>query len=105
MGRLSQRWIWGPSTTSASVGTGPATKSLSATAESTIPQSHSASSRAAAILGPLVWALTVDTLEASFGTAIAYRAAVMTVALMFVVAALILRGVPDRSRDARAVAA
>ena len=54
------------------------------------------SSRAAAIAGPLVWGLTVDGLEPSFGTSIAYRAAVMTVALMFVIAALILRGVPDR---------
>jgi len=41
--------------------------------------------------------MTVDGLEPSFGTSIAYRAAVMTVALMFVIAALILRGVPDRS--------
>ncbi|HEY9227323.1 MAG TPA: MFS transporter [Gemmatimonadaceae bacterium] len=54
------------------------------------------SSRAAAILGPLVWAFTVDGLEASLGTAIAYRVAVMTVAAMFVVAAFILRGVPER---------
>jgi len=44
-----------------------------------------------------VWALTVDTLEASLGTAIAYRAAVMTVAAMFVISAIILRKVPDRS--------
>src|SRR5206468_5101023 len=57
------------------------------------------SSRAAAILGPLIWGLTVDGLESGFGTAVAYRAAVMTVALMFVVAAYILRGVPDRSRQ------
>jgi len=55
------------------------------------------SSRAAAIIGPLIWGLTVDGLESSFGTAIAYRAAVMTVALMFVIAAFVLRGVPDRS--------
>ena len=55
------------------------------------------SSRAAAIAGPLIWGLTVDGLESEFGTAIAYRAAVMTVAAMFVIAALILRGVPDRS--------
>jgi UMF1 family MFS transporter len=55
------------------------------------------SSRAAAVLGPLVWALTVDTLEASFGTAIAYRAAVMTVAAMFIISAIILRKVPDRT--------
>jgi UMF1 family MFS transporter len=59
------------------------------------------SSRAAAVLGPLVWALTVDGLESRLGTAIAYRAAVMTVALMFVVAAWILRGVPDRAPTAR----
>jgi MFS transporter, UMF1 family len=58
------------------------------------------SSRAAAILGPLVWGVTVDGLESTFGTAIAYRAAVMTVAAMFVVAAIILRGVPDRSARA-----
>lgn len=54
------------------------------------------SSRAAAILGPLVWGITVDSLESSLGTAVAYRVAVMTVAAMFVAAALILRGVPDR---------
>jgi UMF1 family MFS transporter len=54
------------------------------------------SSRAAAIAGPLIWGVTVDSLESRLGTAIAYRAAVMTVALMFVVAVLILRGVPDR---------
>jgi UMF1 family MFS transporter len=54
------------------------------------------SSRAAAILGPLVWGVTVDSLEATMGTAIAYRVAVMTVAAMFIIAAFILRGVPDR---------
>jgi len=58
------------------------------------------SSRAAAVLGPLIWGLTVDGLESSLGTAIAYRAAVMTVALMFVVAVFILRGVPDTSSRA-----
>lgn len=55
------------------------------------------SSRAAAIAGPLIWGITVDGLTSSFGKAVAYRAAVMTVALMFVIAAVILRGVPDRS--------
>jgi UMF1 family MFS transporter len=55
------------------------------------------SSRAAAIAGPLVWGMTVDSLEASLGTAIAYRAAVLTVAAMFVISAMILRGVPDRT--------
>jgi hypothetical protein len=39
----------------------------------------------------------VDGLESRLGTAIAYRAAVMTVATMFVIAAIILRRVPDRS--------
>ena len=57
------------------------------------------SSRAAAIAGPLIWGITVDSLESSFGTAIAYRAAVMTVAAMFVIAAIILRGVPDRTEQ------
>jgi MFS transporter, UMF1 family len=57
------------------------------------------SSRAAAVAGPLIWGLTVDGLEPRMGTAVAYRAAVMTVAAMFVIAAFILRGVPDRSRQ------
>jgi UMF1 family MFS transporter len=60
------------------------------------------SSRAAAILGPLIWGLTVDGLEPRLGTAIAYRAAVLSVALMFVIAALLLRGVPDRAAGAPA---
>jgi UMF1 family MFS transporter len=55
------------------------------------------SSRAAAIAGPIIWGLTVDGLEPSLGTAIAYRSAVATVAVMFVISAVILRGVPDRS--------
>jgi len=55
------------------------------------------SSRAAAIAGPLIWGITVDGLEPRVGTAIAYRAAVVTVAAMFVISAFILRGVPDRS--------
>lgn len=59
------------------------------------------SSRAAAIAGPLVWGITVDSLESSFGTAIAYRAAVMTVALMFLIAAYLLRGVPEGRRPER----
>lgn len=54
------------------------------------------SARAAAIVGPLVWSLTVDGLEGSLGTAIAYRAAVGTVALMFALAWWLLRGVPDQ---------
>ena len=54
------------------------------------------SARAAAVVGPVIWGLTVDSLEPSFGTSIAYRSAVGTVALMFVGAAILLRGVPDR---------
>lgn len=60
------------------------------------------SSRAAAIVGPLIWGLTVDGLEPRLGTAIAYRAAVVTIALMFVLSAIILRGVPDRTAEVRA---
>jgi UMF1 family MFS transporter len=56
------------------------------------------SARAAAIAGPLVWGLTVDGLEPGFGTGLAYRAAVVTVALMFALSLLLLRHVPERSR-------
>jgi len=55
------------------------------------------SARAAAIVGPLIWGLTVDTLEPRLGTAIAYRAAVSSVAVMFVIALILFRGVPDKS--------
>jgi MFS-type transporter involved in bile tolerance (Atg22 family) len=54
------------------------------------------SARAAAVAGPLLWALTVDGLEPVLGTNVAYRAAVGVVALMFLTALLVLRGVPDR---------
>jgi UMF1 family MFS transporter len=61
------------------------------------------SSRAAAILGPLVWSLTVDVLEPTRGTGIAYRAAVLTVAVMFAASLLLLRLVPDKGpRTSRA---
>lgn len=55
------------------------------------------SARVAAMIGPLLWGLTTTSLEGPFGTGIAYRAAVLVVALMFVIALLVLRGVPDRS--------
>ena len=58
------------------------------------------SARAAAVAGPLVWGLTVDGLEPGLGTGIAYRAAVMTVAVMFALSLLLLRYVPGRSRVA-----
>lgn len=54
------------------------------------------SARVAAIAGPFVWGFTVDGLQPSIGTNLAYRAAVIMVVLMFLVAQWILRGVPDR---------
>jgi UMF1 family MFS transporter len=57
------------------------------------------SSRAAAFAGPFVWAITVDVLEPTRGTGFAYRAAVMTVAVMFAASLLLLRRVPDMSRN------
>jgi UMF1 family MFS transporter len=53
------------------------------------------SARAAAVVGPLLWGITVDTLERPLGTAIAYRAAVGLVAMMFAGAVWLLHGVPD----------
>jgi UMF1 family MFS transporter len=55
------------------------------------------SSRAAAIAGPLVWAASVDGLEPRIGTGLAYRAAVLTVAVMFALSLVLLRRVPERS--------
>jgi UMF1 family MFS transporter len=55
------------------------------------------SSRAAAVAGPLIWGLTVDGLEPGSGTGFAYRAAVLTVVLMFAASLLLLRRVPDRA--------
>ena len=54
------------------------------------------SARAAAITGPLIWSVTVDGLESHVGTFIAYRAAVLTVAIMFAIAWIVLQRVPDR---------
>ncbi len=62
------------------------------------------SSRAAAVVGPFVWAFAVDGLKSSMGTGFAYRAGVATVAIGMILALLMLRGVPnnftrsDRSR-------
>jgi UMF1 family MFS transporter len=53
------------------------------------------SSRAAAIVGPFIWAFAVDGLTPSMGTGFAYRAGVVTVAIGMLLALLILRGVPD----------
>jgi MFS transporter, UMF1 family len=58
------------------------------------------SARVAAIAGPFLWGYTVKWSEPSFGTAAAYRLAVLTVGVMFVIAIFILRGVPDRREAA-----
>jgi UMF1 family MFS transporter len=54
------------------------------------------SARAAAILGPLIWAAIVDGLAAPLGKTVAYRLAVASLALLMAVAFWLLRGVPDR---------
>jgi UMF1 family MFS transporter len=60
------------------------------------------SSRAAAVVGPFIWALAVDGLTPSMGIGFAYRAGVMTVAIGMALALWMLRGVPDKfSRVAR----
>lgn len=56
------------------------------------------SSRAAAVAGPFVWGITVDTLEPTQGTGLAYRAAVVTVAVMFAASLVLLFRIPDRIR-------
>lgn len=53
------------------------------------------SSRAAAVVGPFVWAFAVDGLTPSMGIGFAYRAGVMTVAIGMSLALWMLRGVPD----------
>jgi MFS transporter, UMF1 family len=56
------------------------------------------SARAAAIIGPMIWAFTVDGLLPTFGKGIAYRAGVATVAIAMCIALLIMHGVPDNFR-------
>jgi UMF1 family MFS transporter len=55
----------------------------------------SLSARAAAIVGPLVWAAIVDGLSRPLGTRVAYRIAVGSLALFMLVALGLLRGVPE----------
>ena len=57
------------------------------------------SSRAAAVAGPFIWGLTVDVLEPRQGTGLAYRAAVITVAVMFAASLVLMRRVPERIRQ------
>lgn len=54
------------------------------------------SSRAAAVVGPFIWALAVDGLTPSRGIGFAYRAGVVTVAIGMALALWMLRGVPDK---------
>jgi UMF1 family MFS transporter len=54
------------------------------------------SARVAAIAGPFLWGYTIKALEPNVGTPTAYRAAVVTVDVMFIIAIFILRGVPDK---------
>jgi UMF1 family MFS transporter len=54
------------------------------------------SSRAGSFLGPVVWAATVDGLEPGWGTLVAYRAAILTVAAFFLASLVVLRGVPGK---------
>ncbi|MGI8402551.1 MAG: MFS transporter [Gemmatimonadaceae bacterium] len=53
------------------------------------------SSRAAAVVGPFIWAFAVDGLTSSMGVGFAYRAGVGTVAIGMSLALLMLHGVPD----------
>lgn len=53
------------------------------------------SSRAAAVVGPFVWAFAVDGLTPSLGVGTAYRMGVGTVAVGMLLAWWVLRGVPD----------
>lgn len=56
----------------------------------------SLSARAAAIVGPLVWAFVVDWAFRPLGTQVAYRVAVASLALFMAAALWLLKGVPDR---------
>lgn len=59
------------------------------------------SSRAAAVVGPFIWALAVDGLTPSMGLGFAYRAGVVTVAIGMALALWMLRSVPDNSARVR----
>jgi UMF1 family MFS transporter len=56
------------------------------------------SSRAAAIAGPLIFAVTVDSLLPGAGAHAAYRAGVATIAVAMLIALLMLQKVPDKRR-------
>jgi UMF1 family MFS transporter len=54
------------------------------------------SARVAAIAGPFLWGFTIKLMSPSVGTPMAYRAAVLTVDVMFVLALFVLRRVPNQ---------
>ena len=58
------------------------------------------SGRAAALVGPVIFSVTVDHLRVPIGANLAYRAGVFTVMLGMLGALLLLRGVPDTSARA-----
>lgn len=58
------------------------------------------SARVAAIAGPFVMGFTIDGLQPSLGAPTAYRAGVITIGVMFVIALFVLRGVPDKRESA-----
>ena len=57
------------------------------------------SARAAAVVGPFIWAFAVDGLIPHIGVGPAYRAGVATVAVGMLLAWWVLRGVPDNFRQ------
>ena len=59
------------------------------------------SARAAAIAGPLVWALIADHLFRPFGENVGYRAAVASLVLFMLGAIALLRRVPDATLRSR----
>jgi UMF1 family MFS transporter len=59
------------------------------------------SSRAAAVVGPFIWALAVDGLSSSMGVGFAYRAGVGTVAIGMGLALWMLRKVPNNFARSR----
>ena len=62
------------------------------------------SARAAAFIGPLIWGYTIDFLEPRSGTATAYRTGLLTIAAFFLIALVMLQGVPDTMRRKPAAA-
>jgi UMF1 family MFS transporter len=60
------------------------------------------SSRAAAIVGPYIWAFAVDGLTPKFGAPFAYRMGVVTVAIAMLASLVMLWGVPNRPRSVSA---